>query len=174
MKRRISFLTVVLIFISSTYAQSTFKDYKAGHTFNISLPDYMSKTIGLNDAASFQFKNTVKDIAGFIIFDTKEELELVNMKYSSISEFYEGFIKDFLIKEKKRSVSQPTSKTIGEVEFIESDLTYYDKESKSEIYYFIGIVETKTAYYKVLCLGGMDSKDKYKADFQRILYSIKD
>jgi hypothetical protein len=172
--------TVIFLFmavslaLSNTLAQTKMKSYKAGHAFELNLPDYMTKTSGLNDAAIIQFNNSVKDIAGFIIIDTKEDLELVEMKFTSVTEFYDFFIKDFIIDQKDRKISEPILKTIGDYNYIECDASYYDEESKIEIYYFIGIVETKTTFYKLLCFGGIVSKEKYKADFQNILYSIKD
>jgi hypothetical protein len=66
------------------------------------------------------------------------------------------------------------SKKKEEMNFIESDITYYDKDAKTEIYYLVGVVETKTAYYKVLSWAVAENKDKFKADFQKILYSLKD
>ncbi len=175
MKRTIAILTTSLVlFTTTTFAQTSMKEYKAGHVFYVNLPDYMSKTTGLNDAAVIQFKNAVKDIAGFVIEDNKEELEIAEMKYSSINDFYDDFIKGFLEGEKKRNISQPVYQTIGENKFVECDATCYSKDSKLDIYYFVGIVETKDAFYKVLCYGGLESKDKYKADFQKILYSLKD
>ena len=175
MKRNFFILTTLLIFITPTIlSQTSMKEYKVGHVIYVSLPEYMTKTVGLNDAAVFQFKNSVKDIAGIIIDDNKGELEIASMKYASINDFYDDFIKDFLIKEKKRSVSQPNYQTIGENKIVDCDVTYYDKDSKMDIYYFIGIVETKDSFYKLLCWGTLESKDKYKADFQKILYSIKD
>ena len=175
MKHTITILTMTLVLMATTsFGQTAFKEYKAGHVFYISLPDYMSKTTGLNDAAIFQFRNVVKDIAGFIIEDNKEELALAEMVFSSINEFQGNFIKGFLVDQEKRTISEAKSQTIGDVKFMECDASYYDKDSKIEIYYFVGIAETKNAYYKVLCYGSIESKDKYKADFQKILYSIKD
>jgi len=55
----------------------------------------MSKTAGLNSAAVIQYKSVIKDVYGIIIEDSKEELSLVEMNYSTIKEFYEDFIKDF-------------------------------------------------------------------------------
>jgi hypothetical protein len=173
--RRIQITLMTVLFFSLTvFAQTNMKNYTAGHTFEVSIPDYMTKTTGLNDAATFQFNNSVKDIAGFIIFDTKEELEIAGLKYTNAQEFYESFIKDFLAKEKNRKISEPKIQTIGDINIVECDASFYSKESKTEIYYFVGVVETKKAFYKLLCLGGIDSKEKYKADFQKILYSIKD
>lgn len=166
--------TFLFLLTSTTQAQINVKEYKAGHTFYVSLPDYMSKTNGLNNDAVIQFKNSIKDVAGFIIEDTKEDLSIAEMVFSSVDDFYENFIKDFIINEKKRTISATKSQTIGQTKFIECDASFYDKDSKIEIYYFVGIAETKDAFYKVLCFGALENKDKFKADFQNILYSIKD
>jgi hypothetical protein len=164
-----------VLFTTISFAQTTtFRPEKAGHVFTISLPNYMAKTGGINTSAAIQFKNTVKDIAGFVIYDTKEELKLIDMVYGSAIEFFEDFSKDFLKDEEKRTLSKPISKKIGNTNFIEFEASYYDKESKIEIAYVIGIVETPTAFYKILCWSALENKDKYKADFQKIIYSLKD
>lgn len=152
MKKTIAIFTTTLVLMTTTtFAQTTLKEYKAGHIFYVSLPDYMSKTTGLNTSATIQFKNTIKVVAGFIIEDNKEELRLAEISYTSLSEFYEDFIKDFVKDEDKRKVSKPQSKKVGKTNFMECDVSYYDKDSKIEIYYFVGIVETSSAYYKILC-----------------------
>lgn len=168
------FTTILVLMTTTTFAQTELKEYKVGHTFTVSLPDYMSKTAGLNSAAAIQYKSIVKDVYGLIIFDTKEDLGLVEMKYSSTDEFFESFIKDFLKDEDKRKISKPQSQKRGDINFIECDVTYYDKDAKIEIYYLVGIVETNTAYYQVLSWATAENKDKFKSDFQKILYSLKD
>ena len=168
------FTTILVLMTSTAFAQNELIPYKAGHVFDIGLPEYMSKSVGLNSVSAIEYKNTVKDIYGIVIFDTKEDLKIVEMNFSSIDEFYENFIVDFLKDESKRKISKPISQKIGEINFIESDASYYDKEVKMEIYYLVGIVETKTTFYKVLTWTNAKNKEKFKADFQRILYSIKD
>jgi hypothetical protein len=116
----------------------------------------------------------VKDVYGFVIFDTKEELSLAEMNYSSLKEFYEDFIDDFLVDQENRKISSPFFQQKGNTNFVECDATYYDKDAELDIYYLVGIVETKMSYYKVLSWTAAESKDKFKADFQKILYSIKD
>jgi hypothetical protein len=174
MKKTFPLIASLILLTTITFAQTEFKQYKAGHTFDISLPSYMSKTGGVNDYASIQYHSVVKDVMGFVIVDTKEELSLVDMNFSSVNEFYEDFIKDFLIEEKKRKVSKPFYKKIENINFVESDVTYYDKEAKTDIYYLVGIVETDKAFYKVLSWATAANKDTFKADFQQILYSLKD
>ena len=175
MKRIIANLSLILV-LTTNYisAQTTLKEYKVGHVVNVSLPEYMTRTMGLNSSSILQYKSTVKDVYGFIIEDNKEELALVEMNYSSINEFCEDFAKDFLEDEKKKTFSYPEYKKIGDINFAEFDASYYDKEAKGEIYYLVGIVETKTSYYKVISYTGLENKDKFKADFQKILYSLND
>lgn len=170
-------LSVILFqfaFNLPSVAQTGMKTYKAGHSFDISLPEYMSKTGGLNSSAAIQYKSLVKDVYGFVIFDTKEELELVEYKFASVNEFYEDFIKDFLKDEPKRVVSKPITSTKNGINFIEVDLSYYDNDAKTDIFYLVGIVETPKAYYKVLSWSTLENKKTFKADFQKIMYSLKD
>lgn len=175
MIKRITLIASAFFLIASTtLCQSGIKEYTAGHVFKISLPDYMSKTIGLNTASSIEYKSVVKDVYGVVIFDTKDELKLAEMEFTSIREFYDYFMNTFLGEAKNKKVSEPTLKKIGEINFLESDVFYHDEESGTDIYYLAGIVETKNAFYKVLSWSAAESKEKFKSDFQKILYSLKD
>lgn len=129
-------MTLVLI-TSMVSAQTKLKEYKAGHIFNISLPDYMSRTSGLNSASAIQYKSVVKDVYGFVIIDTKEDLSLAEMTYVSINEFYEDFIPGFLADQENRKVSEPKYIKKGEINFVESDVTYFDKDANAEILYLL-------------------------------------
>ncbi len=174
MRKLIAFVLLAFASLNTTTAQTALKEYKAGHVFFVSLPEYMTKTGGINSSATIQFKNVVKDVAGFIIEDNKEELKLVEMNYTSLTEFYDDFIKDFLKEEQKRVVSTPISKKVGTANIIECDVTYYDAETKTDIYYYVGIVETSSVYYKVICWASLENKQKFKSDFQKIAASIRD
>ncbi|MEJ5964141.1 hypothetical protein [Pedobacter immunditicola] len=175
MKRIVTMLSIALGLMSTTaIAQTTLKELKAGNIFYVSIPNYMSRTTGLNSSSTIQYKSAVKDVYGFVIEDPKEDLVLADLQFSSINEFYERFIADFLKNEGKRQVSKPVYQQKGGINFAECDFTYYDKDVEGEIYYLVGIVETKVSFYKVLSWTTAANKDKYKADFQKILYSLKD
>lgn len=164
----------ILIIPFFSISQTTFKEHKGGQEFTLSLPDYMTRTIGLNDAASYQFKSSVKDVYGFVIVDSKEELKLAELFFANIKEFFDDFANNFVKDEKDRKMSKPESQKVGELNFMSCDITYYDTEAKTEIYYFIGVVETKNCFYKFLCWSSADSKDKFKADFMKTFLSLKD
>ena len=170
----ISSFVLSVFLINKLGAQSTMIEVKAGHSFTISLPSYMSKTTGLNSAATLQYKSLVKDVYGMVIVDTKEELTLAELNFTSIQDFYDNMMSEFLVGEEKRKISEPISKTLGAIKFMECDASYYDKESDIEINYLVGIVETEKAFYKVLSWSDLKNKAKFKEDFRKILYSLKD
>ncbi len=168
------FVTLLCLVSLQALAQTPTKEYKIGKEFQVNIPDYMIRTSGLNSSAAFQFKNDDKDVFGFIIQDSKDELTSVGLTFNNTDSFYNFFITDFIKDADKRTVSTPIHTKKESISFIESDFSYMDSETKVEIYYFIGIVETKSCYYKVLCCSSLANKEKFKAEFRSILYSLKD
>ncbi|MES2573509.1 MAG: hypothetical protein V4572_01075 [Bacteroidota bacterium] len=148
-------------------------EYKAGNTFHVSLPHYMSKSAGMSDYSTIEYKSeTDKELHGFIFCDTKEDLKLSKQNYTSIEHFYTKFIKDFPDNEVKKETSKPKSQKKGKINFIEADIISYNKEENMTYYYLVGIVESEKAYYTVISWVPAKDKDKYKSDFQKILYSV--
>lgn len=175
MKKRIAILTSIVILIAlPIFAQTKFKEMKVGHTFNISLPEYLNKSIGVNAASAIEYKSVVKGVVGLVICESKEDFELAEMKFASIHEFSEFALKDYLKDERNKTVSEPTIQKKGDNTFLEYDTSYFDQDAEIQIYCLVGIVETKKAYYQVITYVANDEKDKYKSDFQKILYSIND
>jgi hypothetical protein len=166
--------TFVQIIIASAFAQTTFNTLKTGHTVSFSVPDYMSRTTGINDASFLQFKSIPKDVYTFMIEDSKEELSIAEMKFTSVMDFYEFFIKDFLISEKKRKVNTPVSFTKDDVNYVQTELTYYDKDSKFDIYYNITIAETVGYFYQILSYTSEENSINVKADLTALGSSLKE
>jgi hypothetical protein len=153
---------------------SLYKEFKAGHLFEISLPSYMERTVGQIDASAVEYRNLANDLYGYVTFDTKENLELSKQKYTSILVYQESLLKNFIKDKEKRMVSKPLSQKRGNINFIETEVTFHDKETNDDFYYLIGAVETKTTFYRIISWSLAKNKNKFKADFQKILYSIND
>lgn len=166
--------TFFQIIITSAFAQTSFNRVKTGHTVSFSIPEYMSRTTGINDASFLQFKSIPKDVYTYMIEDSKVELDIVEMKFTSVMDFYEFFIKDFLISEKKRKVSAPVSLTKDGVNYVQSELTYFDKDSKFEIYYNITIAETAGYFYQILSYTSEENSINVKADLTALGSSLKE
>jgi hypothetical protein len=172
--KKISIALLLVVFSFNSFSQTNLKPVTVGHPVTISIPDYMNRTTGINSSAIIQYKSEVKDIYGFVIEDAKDEMKMAEVNFANAMEFYEDFIGDFVKGEERVIQSKPISQQKAGINFIEADVSFYDKDAETEIYYLIGIVETKTSFYKVLSYCTLESKAKFKADFQKILYSLKD
>lgn len=172
--------SLLLLFVSmltlnvSVLSQDTFKKVNVGHTFSLSLPNYFTKTTGLNSVASIQFKSEVRDVYGFIIVDTKEELQLADIVFTSIQEYHNSFIESFLTDQKNRDVGTPKKSNVGSFKYLENEISYFDENAQTDITYYVGLVETGRAYYKLLCWTTKEKKDLFKKDYNTMLTSIKD
>jgi hypothetical protein len=176
MKQFVKQLLTAVIFFSgpAANAQSTMKTQKAGNIFYISVPDYFSRTIGLNSAATVQYQSILKDVYSVVIEDPKETLALDGLKFNAINEFYEEFVKVF-VKDKAILASiKPKYQVKDGISFAECEVVFQPGDSMPAIYYLIGMVETKNCFYKVVSWTLPENKDKYREDFQKILYSIRD
>lgn len=166
-------LIILLIFCKATTAQTLMDKYKV-EDFTVSLPDYMSKTGGLNNDAAIQFRNMVRDVSGYVVKEEKSVKLFDDPANYDINQVYDQFIKEFLIDKKERKIASAMVSTNGNVKFMNTDLTFLDDETMIYYYYFIGIAETKNSFYKVICSSTLDTRNLFKSDFQKIFYSIKD
>ena len=164
---------LLLIFCKTSTAQTLMDKYKV-EDFTVSLPFYMSKTGGLNNDAAIQFRNMIRDVSGYLIKEEKTVKSFDEPANKDIDQVYNQFIKDFLIDKKERKVTTSKASTNGTAKFVSTDLTYLDDETMIYYYYFVGIVETKNGFYKVICESSLDTKSLFKSDFQKIFYSVKD
>lgn len=83
-------LNIVLAFLGLhllASAQTKTMPVEGGLSFTMNIPAYLSKTAGINTAAALQFKSVVKDIYGIVIYDTKEELLALEMKFNNAQDF---------------------------------------------------------------------------------------
>ncbi len=166
-------LILLVVFCNAVNAQTLMDKYKA-EDFTVSLTYYMSKIGGLNNDAVIQFRNMVKDVAGYIIKDEKSVKLIDDPANPDVNQVYDQFIKDFLKNKEERKVASAKVSTNGTAKFTSTDLTYLDDETMIYYYYFVGIVETKKSFYKVICSSTLDTKSLFKNDFQKIFYSLKD
>lgn len=165
-------LFLMLVFSQTSFSQQKSREIKVGHLFHITIPEYMERTVGLNSAASIQFVSSPNDVAGFVIEDSKEELKLADTSFATLKDFYFFFEKDFLSGLKARTISPVNEFRKNGKNYLEFDASYFDDELKSEVSYYVCLIEEDTYYYKLICWSAKENKEKFRPDFQRIALSI--
>lgn len=169
--KAIRILSIILLSVSFSYSQK-FEIKQGGHSYTMEIPDYMSRTFDLNDVATMQYKNILKETYAIVIEDDKEELQSLGMTFTSPSDFLEYFVQDYYAQAEKREVTEA-------IEFENNGYAFSQVELIAEtadisLFMVITAVESETHYYKILCWTLLEYKDKYEEDFKRMAKSLKD
>ena len=154
-----------------------FQDVIVEKRYGIKLPSYMRKTNELNDDASLQYMNTLKETYCIIIdeptqefIDTFKRIDeyddsvsvVQNYQEVQIGSFLES-IKDFTISEVKKlkvqGLSSITQDGVGEVD-------------GHKIAYSFSFIEGKETIYMIICWTLNSRKNRYKATFQKVFDSF--
>lgn len=176
MKKHLTLL-LMLIGISAGFAQTKFSEKKAGHVFYIAVPDYMIKTVGLNDAALAQYMNSTKNAYLIVIADSKEDLELSGQKFESPKDFHDSNITSLKAPENSPVETAGITFEVNGNKFFQSELKAalpQDDGSKLEISYLVTYIESKTHFYQVLCWTLTPNFSSLLPDFKKIASSMKD
>ncbi|HEX2934498.1 MAG TPA: hypothetical protein VHO72_04025 [Bacteroidales bacterium] len=136
------------------------------------IPDYLTKTFSLNDAASLQYQNVSKEAYVIAIEDNKDELESLGMKFVSAKDFLMYFLKDFHKGATNRKESSVAEFEANKNKHAQVELTWTN--DSTDFYMLITSVETPNHFYKILCWTIAENKEMLKNDFVRISKSLKD
>jgi hypothetical protein len=166
------FLFIFLIsFANATFSQK-FLTKNAGNCYSLKLPNYMAKTYDLNDAATLQYKNTVKEAYVIVIEDSKDELNSLSMIFQNPKEFLENFAQDYQLESENRTISEIIEFESNENKHAQVEMSWSSEDG--DFYMLITTVETKGNFYKILCWTLLEYKDKLKEDYLAISKSLID
>lgn len=168
MKKLLFFL--IIICLTPDLFSQTFINTKAGNCFTIDIPDYMTKTFELNDVASLQYTNSMKEAYTIVIEDSKEQLESMGMKFVTPRDFLDHFLKEFKKDSKKRKLSTFINFEANGNKHSQVELTWEEDDAK--FYMLITIAETSMHFYNIMCWTIQDNKDMLKDDYLKISKSI--
>ncbi|MBS4057585.1 MAG: hypothetical protein KGZ82_09750 [Bacteroidales bacterium] len=169
--KKTTMLIAMILIASAGYSQN-FVPRTGGHCFTMDIPDYMSKSYDLNDVASLQYQNKVKEAYVIAIVDEKDQLENLGMKFQNASEFLTFFLKNYPPDVSEKQVSEPVAFESNGTGFAQAELTWTDEDAS--FYMLVCCAETQGHFYKILCWTLAGYKDLLKDDFQKIARSLKE
>ena len=164
-------LTALLtVFIISANAQTKFIERKIGHVYYMEIPDYMTVTKDLNDVASLQYQNTLKEAYVIVIEDCKDTLETLGMKFTGPQDFYDHFIGDFSKGIGEKEQTETKNIKINGNDAVQAELS--GKFKDLPIWYLITVVESPHYFYKIITWTIGENKDKLKTDYIKMVNSF--
>ncbi|WP_204524802.1 hypothetical protein [Confluentibacter citreus] len=168
---KLFYTTILLATVTINSFSQNFSTKNAGNCYTLDIPNYMVKTFDLNDVATLQYKNALKEAYTIVIEDNKDELTSLAMVFQNPHEFLENFIKDY------RATNDRVLSEIVEFEsngypHAQVEMTWNDEDG--DFYMLVTSVETEGHFYKILCWTFLEYKDVLKNDFLVISKSLKE
>jgi hypothetical protein len=165
-------LAVAIVQSFLAVGQEKFEEKKVGHIYYISMPEYMNRTLELNEVALVQYQNREKETYCFVIEDFKEDLVLADLHFNNVTEFFDDFVNEYKTNFETSEIKNKKVFKNGNYNYVQCDFSYeVDEEFVSML---ITVVETKNYYYKILCWTIPEYKEKHRADFEKIALSLRD
>jgi hypothetical protein len=169
-KYLLALTALIAICTISANAQTKFVEKKIGHVYYMNIPDYMTTTKDLNDVASLQYQNTLKEAYVIVIEDCKDTLEALGVKFTNPQDFYDGFIGDFSKGLEDKQVTSTKNMKINGNDAVQAELS--GTFNGHPIWYLITVVESPTFFYKIITWTIGENKDKLKADYIKMVNSF--
>jgi hypothetical protein len=168
---KLFYATILLAMVTTHSFSQNFSAKNGGNCYTLDLPNYMIKTFDLNDVATLQYKNAVKEAYTIVIEDNKEELTSLAMIFQNPNEFLENFIKDYRTSE-NRTFSEIVEFESNGHPHAQVEMTWNDEDG--DFYMLVTSVETEGHFYNILCWTILENKDLLKNDYLTISKSLKE
>mgnify|MGYP003123999896 CR=1 FL=1 len=169
---RLLILSILILTTSIQAYSQKFTTKKGGHSYTLDVPNYMTKTYDLNDAATLEYKNSLKEAYLIVIPDSKDELKASGSTFIDTKDFLSYFIKDYQIEAERRTITDIATFKSNKNPHSQVEMNF--GIDNNDFFMLITIVETKTHFYKILSWTLLEYKDKFREDYLKISKSLKD
>jgi hypothetical protein len=174
MKKRIILATMCIILVlagNELIAQEKgFSTKKLGNIIFVDVPDYMTKTFGLNDIAKVQYANSEKEAYTIIIEEDKDDIKTAGGSFENSQDYYNYFIKNFGI-DSIAVLSESPAKS-GKLNAYQAQISGHI--DNLDLFYLVTIVESPTHFYNIISWTVAENKNQLINDFKRIASSLKE
>lgn len=146
--------------------------------YSISIPSFMKKTNDLNDDASLQYENMIKEVYVVIIDEFQNEIHNEIEEYGLLPDYeknFQGYTKlklDQFDESYQISNKLIVKDTINLLPAVIYEVTV--SVENTNVYMNYALVKGKTKYYQIMTWTLADRKYKYKNILKDIVYSFKE
>lgn len=170
------FLSIVLI---SCKKETKYEVITTANTYSIEIPTYLRKTNNLNEDASLQYMNMIKELYVMVINEPISEFEeslIVNNLQDSYSKDLKGY-SSILIHTFENETS--SNEIINQKDTIINNLPaiVYKKTATVdgvEVYYHFAYLQGKENFYQVFTWTLAEEEKTHNKVMEKMLYSFKE
>lgn len=177
--RKLLFSLFIISMLGSCKESDEMNTITVQNTYSIDIPVYLEKATGLNEDASLQYKNELKEFYVLVINEEKDEVHNViiensleeiydlsldgytNLIYDGFTENVENIKQTDFHKEKLNNCQAQLFNVEGTIDNI-------------DIFFSFAFIEGKEQYYQIMIWTLLSKKDKYKAKMAQMISSFKE
>jgi hypothetical protein len=167
-------LLLVIVLVSNALFAQEFSEYKVGHTYYVSIPDYLEQTDALSPGSPLQFQNKASEVYFVGMSESLADLEAADVKANTLKAYNKLFLETFGKSEGF------TNRVVGkenEIEVNGQKGVQYSVSMKMKtypLYYLVTIIKSDTHFYRLIGWTLASQKDKYSEDFKKIAASLRE
>lgn len=175
MKIRLLLLAFVALTLSSCNQKPQTVTIK--NKYSVDLPSFLSVATGLNDDASLQYKNEMREFYVVVIDESRKDFDDMmqsgELGYGAdLDGFSQLLVDDVRETIGDKNTEKPVKTKINGLDARLTSLTGTVEDIN--VYWRAGYIQGKKDYYQVLCWTLTDNKDKYDAQMTEIIKSFKE
>jgi len=171
MKKLGTLLMIALLIAGCGAKKTKFNEAKVAGKFTMQVPEYMAVATNLNKSASLQYSNPTEEVYMVVIDDSKEEMKAADVNYT-LQQYFDFAAKNLENSVNNYKLSSPVSKKINGNSALVGEIT--GKFDKYDVFYKIAAIESSKHFYQILSWTMGDKKDKYSADMDAMIESLKE
>ena len=180
MKRLAIFLLATILFSACSW-DGKFKRVKVENSFTLDIPNFLSESNMLNDMATLQYQDIMRDFYVIVIEEDKSELRSAlqlggfnnSGDYSHDLDGYTNLMLDsdsFLMNMNKAPEIVEGTVNNRPARFV----TVEGEIENEEVFWKIAFIEGTYKFYQVYTWTAADKKDEYKITMNQVLKSFKE
>ena len=175
MKKGLFLFLIVSLFCSCS--GDTLKTVTIEDKYSISLPSFLSKGNNLNEDASLQYQNLLKEFYVIVIDEQKSELQRALVQYD-LTETYTNDLtgySELLLNAFEQGVyvtqkSEPIDTLINNMPA--KLITILGRVNGIDIFYSIAFIEGERRYYQIMTWTLLSRQYKYEDKMSEIIHSL--
>ncbi|MBK6977922.1 MAG: hypothetical protein IPH28_13145 [Cytophagaceae bacterium] len=177
--KKIVFAILVSFIMISCKTTETDQVVTIEKKFSLTLPSFLSKSTELNEDATLQYQNMVKEFYVVVIEDTKSEMKK-SLEENNLTELYPNDINGYsclLVQglEKNMKITKKTALIDTVVNNMPAKhIRLSGKVEGLDAFYSVAFVEGKDTYYQVMAWTLANKEAQYTERMNKIIHSLKE
>ncbi|WP_026704698.1 hypothetical protein [Flavobacterium soli] len=169
MKKLFALEFIMILFISCN-SKTEYQTIKIKNKYSVELPDFLSEVTTLNEGASLQYQNPLREFYVIVLEEPKSEFpdqKSVNL------ETYKAILRDGLQSNLTNPKFYQDRDTV--INGLKAKLfSLSDTSDNIAIYYQFAYLESKNNFYQVLTWTLENRKEQFSKDMTKIIASFKE